>query len=114
MIKIIENHRNYCIDTNGKVYRLRYLENSNEAILQELKPDYSTGHGRVRLNGENCYITKLVSDAFMNIDVPYGFKLFHIDGNNRNNSLENLIWLSPSDIQLYSTYTVEARKRILK
>lgn len=74
-------------------------------------PDFSAGGPRVDLDGRKEYIARLVLEAFDPTDNP-NLKAFHIDGDKCNNNLDNLVWLTQSEIQRYSQYTIERRKEI--
>lgn len=106
MLEVIERHPNYYISDDGVVYR------RERSGLFKLKPDWSNGYARVKLDGRNEYVGKLILEAF---DPPESscYKVFYIDGDKTNNTLDNLAWLPPSEIQLYSAYTVEYRKQVL-
>lgn len=108
MVLEIPNHPNYYISDSGKVYKAL----SNGRGLKELQANMSNGHARVSIDGENYYLARLVLETF---DPPYdrGLKTFHIDGDYSNNDLMNLVWLTPSEVQLYSSYSLEYRKQSL-
>ena len=105
MYKRIEKHPNYIVDDLGFVYRDRLA-----AFM--LTPDVSNGYPRVDIDGKKEYVARLVLEAF---DPPIDscMRVFYIDGDKLNTKLENLCWLSPSEIQLYSQYTVEYRQQLL-
>lgn len=108
MFKQIERHPNYSIDIFGNVYRHVF----GRLLLKPLQPDYSNGYARVDLDGVKESIGRLVLETF---DPPRDLsqRVFYIDGDTRNNNLDNLVWLTPSEIQLYSQYTVEYRREKL-
>lgn len=106
MLEVIEKHPNYYISDDGVVYR------RERSGLFKLKPDWSNGYARVKLDGRHEYVGKLILEAFDPPESSY-CKVFYIDGDKTNNTLDNLAWLSPSEIQLYSDYTVEYRKQVL-
>lgn len=106
MTRVIEGHPNYLITDSGDVYR------KDGDFVSRLHPNMSNGHARVTLDGVNEYVAKLVMDQFNPSPSPT-YKVFHIDGDQLNNDISNLVWLSPSDIQLYSGYTIEYRKQFL-
>ncbi len=107
MIKVIPNHPNYAASENGIIYSLQ------TGVLTELKRDMSTGYPRVTLDGQKKYVANLVADCFMTKPEPKQ-KIFYIDGDTSNCSLANLVWLSPSEIQFNSHYTIEYRQQTLK
>lgn len=102
----IKRHPNYYIDEDGNVYR----KDRHGYFL--LVPDYSNGYARVDLDGIKEYIAKLVLETF-NPSNNDSLRVFYIDGDTTNCSLSNMTWLSPSEIQLYSQYTVDYRIQIL-
>lgn len=102
----IKNHPNYVVTDEGEVYR------KEKYGYHKLKPDWSNGYARVDLDGKKEYVGNLLLDAFDPTDNP-NYKVFYIDGDKTNIRLENLVWLSPSDIQLYSQYRIEYRMQIL-
>ena len=107
MLGNIERHPKYWVSDDGVVYR------KERSGYFKLRPDWSNGYARVDLDGRKEYVGKLVLETF---DPPKNLshKVFYIDGDNTNNTLQNLVWLSPSDIQLYSAYTVEYRKQMFR
>jgi len=107
MRKVIEKHPNYCVSEYGIVYRMIC-----PGLYSSLIPDLSNGYARVNLDGVKEYIARLVLDAFDPPKDPSN-KVFYIDGDKMNCHLSNLIWASPSEIQLYSTWTIEYRKEKL-
>ena len=104
----IKNHPNYSVTDDGRVYRKPNLSLG----YRYLTPDISTGYKRVDLDGTKEYIARLVLEAF---DPPINdsYKVFYIDGDKMNCDLGNLVWLTPSEIQLYSQYTPEYRRQFL-
>lgn len=108
MRKVIEKHPNYCVTEDGVVYRMLCF-----GLYSPLTPDLSNGYARVDLDGTKEYIAKLVLEAF---DPPkdLSYRVFYIDGNKMNYSLSNLTWLTPSDIERYSEYTIERRKELFE
>lgn len=80
----------YFISNSGKVISLYYDKYS------VLKPDISTGYERVKINRKNKLIHRLVAEAFC--EKPKGKnEVHHKDGNERNNSSDNLVWLSQTE-----------------
>lgn len=102
MLVDIGGHPNYAISKDGVVYR------KERSGFFKLKPDYSNGYARVDIDGRKEYIGKIVLETFGPPREP-SQRLFYIDGDKKNNALENLVWLTPSEIALYSTYTLEYR-----
>lgn len=58
-----------------------------------LKADFSTGYKRVKINGENRLIHRLVAEAFLP-NPERKEEVHHKDKNPRNNRVENLVWLT--------------------
>lgn len=109
LFKEIEKHPNYVVDRFGNVYRKFH---GSSKVLVPLKPDNSNGYSKVNLDGKKEYIARLVLKAFNPPKNP-GVKVFYIDRDKTNCRLENLMWLTASQIQLYSKYTDEYRKQVL-
>ena len=108
MIKQIKTHPNYAVSDKGNVYRI------TENGLVELRKDISNGYARVQLNGTNYYVATLVAESFLEPKLDERQKIFYIDGDRSNCNVENLMWLSKSEIQRYSTYTIEYRMKTLR
>ena len=107
MVMEILNHPRYCISEDGTVYR------KERSGLFKLSPDISTGYARVDLDGKKEYVGKLVLEAF-SPTLDTSLKVFYIDGDRTNCHIDNLVWLSASEVQLYSRYTVEYRKQMFE
>lgn len=104
--KVIPKHPNYIVYENGYVARIL-----TPGVYSTLIPDLSNGYPRVELDGKKEYISKLVLETF-DPQPDKRLKVFHIDGDRMNCKLNNLVWLTPSEVQLYSSYTVEYRRKI--
>lgn len=104
MEKQIPNHSDYYVTPEGKVISHKGTK------PRELKPDYYKGYARVKLDGDNIYISQLVLDAFVGPRPHPLHEAFHIDGDNCNNNVCNLCWLSHSDVRLYSNYSSSYRQ----
>lgn len=102
MQKEIDGVQGYCVTSEGEVISLRYGE------PKVLVPDMSNGYPRVTIGGQKRYVADLVAEAFLDEPKP-GYRLFYIDGNKLNCDVNNLIYLTQSDIKRYSQYTVERR-----
>ena len=90
----------YSITKDGRVFSskcnrfLKGCENTNGYLFV----------GLYNVNGEisNLYIHKLVAEAYIpNIDNKP--QVNHIDGNKRNNSVDNLEWVSASENMLHAS-----------
>jgi hypothetical protein len=108
MEKEIEGHVFYTVTDTGEVYS--YC--SGEAL--ELKWDISNGYPRVNIGGKRKYVADLVAEAFLPPPKDPRHKIFYIDGNKLNCDVRNLVWLSQSDIQFCSQYTLEYRKQYIR
>lgn len=106
-IKQIPGHNNYGVSDTGSVFAIK------DKGLKELEKDISTGYPRVTLDGQKYYVSTLVATCFLDPPNETNQKIFLIDGNKLNCNVNNLVWLSPSEIQKYSQYTVEYRREIL-
>lgn len=107
IIKRIPYQPSYAISDTGIVYAIK------PSGLKELKPDISNGYSRVELCGKKYYVSSLVADLFLPPKPNDSYRIFYCDGDRTNCSKENLRWLTKSEIQLYSQYTVEYRMQIL-
>lgn len=102
-MKQIPKHENYLISEDGIVYRLKGEQ------ISEIKPDCSNGYARVKLDGENNYIHKLVAESFIRQPNPEKNRVFHIDGDKFNNHRTNLCWMTMGEVQQWSRYLVSYR-----
>lgn len=102
----ILKHPRYYVNENGEVFRL------HSGSWNQLKPDISNDYPRVDLDGVKEYVARLVLEAFDPQPEPC-MRVFYIDGDHLNTKLSNLVWLTPSEIQLFSQYTVEYREYLL-
>lgn len=69
------------------------LYNNNPVIR---KPDVQNGYLRVKINGKNKLVHRLVACAF--IPNPKGKSdVHHKDRNKQNNNVLNLVWLTPEE-----------------
>ena len=107
MIKQIPEHPSYGVSDSGHVYSI------TPSGLVELKKDISNGYPRVKLDGQKIYVSNLVANQFLKPPKSENLKLFYIDGDKNNCAIDNLTWLSQSEIKRYSQYTVEYRRQFL-
>ena len=107
MEKVISWAPDYLVTDLGKVISLKGREGPHILI-----PDCSNGYPRVTIEGQRWYLADLVAEHFLSKPTP-DYKVFYIDGNKMNCCVENLVWLSQSDIKRYSQYSVEYRRQIL-
>lgn len=108
MVKEILGHPDYAVTDEGEV-----ISSKGRDSLRVLVPDFSNGYARVTIDGKRYYLANLVAEYFLPRPKGPDYKVFFIDGNTTNCCVENLAWLSPSDIKRYSQYTVEYRRQIL-
>lgn len=106
-IRQIPGHPSYGVSDTGSVFAIK-----NKG-LKELEKDISTGYPRVTLDGQKYYVSTLVASCFLDPPNESNKKIFLKDGNKLNCDVNNLVWLSPSEIQRYSQFTVEYRRKIL-
>lgn len=99
----IPKHPNYYIDEFGRIMRNDYY----------LVPDTSNGYKRVDIDGRKEMVARLVLETFRPTS-NQSLKVFYIDGNPMNCRLDNLVWLTASEVQLYSSYTVQYRKELAR
>lgn len=107
MIKVIPNHPSYAVSDTGAVYSIT----SNGLV--ELKKDISNGYPRVKLDREKVYVSNLVANEFLQSPDADCNRLFFIDGDKSNCDVHNIVWLTPSEVQRYSQFTIEYRLKEL-
>lgn len=88
MWETIKEHPNYQISTKGDVKNIR-----TGKILKPIST--KNGYLRVSLDGKLCRVHRLVADAFL-IKKDSDTQINHIDGNKKNNNVDNLEWCTPS------------------
>jgi len=91
----------YRVSNMGKIKRLIGNKCKIERILKQNNGD-KYGHLTVLLSkngvGKHKYVHRLVLEAFIGI-CPKGMECRHLDGNPKNNKLDNLCWGTRSDNQ---------------
>lgn len=102
-VRRISLHPNYWVSDQGNVYREKQKE------LYPLQKDICCGFARVTLNRDKCYVGRLVLEAFCPTKDIH-MQAYHIDGNKLNDSLDNLVWLTKSQIHRYSYYADEYKR----
>jgi len=115
MTKEIEGYEKYSITEQGDVYSLKWSKK------RKLKPQRASqskkGYVQVRLYdgsgklGKLQYVHRLVWQNFVG-EIPEGLEIDHIDGNPRNNNINNLQLLSRRDNT--DKYNRKIRKYLLR
>lgn len=100
MINRIPNTINCFASVDGKVFRM--LASGN---LKEVKPYYrKDGYGVVVLKTDAgrkpFYIHRCICSAFKDKDKP---DVNHIDGNKKNNHINNLEWVTKQENEIHAT-----------
>lgn len=103
----IKDHPNYWVSTDGDVYKYK------NGKYKKCNAYTDGGQLRVCIDGVYRYISRLVMQAFKPSTDKRKKKVYHVDGDKFNNKLTNLIWATDSEIQLFSSYTKEYRKKLL-
>lgn len=89
----INNYPNYLISNKGNVYSKHTKKN--------LVPKTSTGYCRVELRNDEgnktFLIHKLVASHFIGVPSDPSLQVHHIDGDRKNNSVDNLAYVTASD-----------------
>ena len=111
MIRLISGFDDYCVSTDGDIYRI--IRTKNSSSLRELKTYVCNGHNCIKLRGKKYYISNLVMETFGE-PRPEGWQIFHKNKDRLDDSFDNLIYLPPDKIQLYSTYTEEYLREIFR
>ena len=108
MLKSIPSNPNYLVSDKGIIFRKTVNEE-----LKPLKPNYHLAYATVQLGRRTEYVHRLVAEAFVS-HRPEQTDVFHIDGDLTNNAASNLLWVTPSQAQIYSSWLVEYRKSYFK
>ena len=107
MEKQVHGHPEYWVTDKGDVISTKWDKR------RVLKQDTSTGYPRVNIDGRKLYVANIVAEHFLKKPFNPNYKIFYIDGDTENCELENLAYLSASDIQRFKNYTVEYRREVL-
>lgn len=94
----IKGYDNYIIGEDGCVYRKlkpRFDVNGYEYY------DFSDGHG----NAARKYMHRLIAEYYIPRVEGKNY-VNHIDGNKKNNSINNLEWVTPSENSIHSVYVL--------
>lgn len=83
----VSNHGRIRNVSTGTIYSLK--RNGNEYL-------------RKRLNKTTYLVHRLVYETFVGL-IPKGFHVHHIDGNKKNNQVDNLMAVSPKEHSIIST-----------
>lgn len=110
--KTIQGYENrYEVSNLGRVKSLERIDRYNRKIEEKiLAPRKHTGgYLRVQLSKKDFYIHRLVAEAF--IPNPENkSQVNHIDGNKRNNRVDNLEWNTPLENNLHAIRTGLSKK----
>lgn len=99
--RTIPGFPDYIVTWTGRVISFR-TPNANDDKARELKPRRSTqGYLRIRLRSDDgssvdFLVHDLVARTFLGPRPP-GARIRHIDGNKLNNSVINLMYVTPAD-----------------
>lgn len=116
----LEFDSNYQVSSSGKVRskdriiptKCRWGKDTVKHLKgRELKPcNAGAGYLCVRFNlgGKNYYVHRLVAEHFINGD--RSLDINHKDGNKKNNSVDNLEFVTKSQNMLHSTYILGNRR----
>ena len=100
----------YFVSTFGRIYT---MQRSRKFLVQV--PD-KNGYLNVCIHlkiphSENCVrnqisvgVSRIVKMAFEPIENPELYEVHHMDNNTFNNSLENLLWVTPEEHKVFSLY----------
>lgn len=108
MEKVIVGHPDYTVTDCGKI--ISYKGRSPRILI----PDYNNGYPRVTIDGERKYIANIVAETFLGTPETPDSVVFYIDGHKDNCCVDNIAWLTPSEVQLFSQYTIEYRRQVLE
>lgn len=86
--------------TNGK----------KELTPFELLKDRSAVRDRLKRHLDIPYICKSCGNTGEWLNQPFSLQLHHLDGNGKNHSLDNLVWLCPNCHALTDTYGGKNKK----
>lgn len=94
---VVGFEEHYEISNYGDIRSLRHRYGLRKIPLIMSPSKNSKGYLQINLLGEHCKkIHRMVLEAFVG-SCPKEFQGSHIDGNNQNNFVGNLIWESPMD-----------------
>ena len=99
---IVPKYEDYAVSTLGKVKRITDSKTYKSGKILKQNINYA-GYADVTLrsNGKprNFRVNRLVLTAFRGIPAD-GYEASHIDGDRRNNTLNNLVWETLEDIRV--------------
>jgi hypothetical protein len=98
--KIIEEYPDYMVSNLGRVKRI--IPDKYNRKLKVLKQWNHEGYLAVELSGESQSVHRLVLMAFKPVFNMNELQCNHIDGNKKNNLLENLEWCNNSENQKHA------------
>ena len=113
----VNNYPDYYITSFGRLYsnkQKRFVSHENKKnhyIQATLLPPKSSNSGHKR----NAYVHELVLEHFHSTKPSDEFECDHIDGNTKNNNINNLQWLNHQDNLLKRRpYTKDRKQRLTK
>ena len=103
-IKYVKNTSNkYCVTTQGRVFTMDYHQTGTIMEMKQTitKKGYLTSAVRIIGKSSNQKVHRLVASAF--IPNPENkSQINHIDGNKKNNRVENIEWSTPKENVIHS------------
>ena len=85
----------YLVSSQGRVAATRFKTGSCKYPEKRIKAinDNGSGYMQVAMRHKNYYVHRLVAEAF--IENPNGLpQVHHLDANTKNNSVDNLAWVT--------------------
>jgi hypothetical protein len=96
----------YFVSDDGYIYKLV------GGRSQRVKQDITNGYAVVKIHNKKYFVHKLVAEYFVGGRSDKKCRVIHLNFDNLDNNAENLMWVTPSEAQLYSQYTVEKRTKL--
>lgn len=93
-IRRINGHDNYFVSDCGNVY------STKGHGARELKQTFGSRCVIVKMDGRTYSVARLVAETFIPNSIPDRQTIaFHLDGNITNNTVGNLVWVTPSEMR---------------